>query len=86
LRSKQGFIKNLGSHSCDPFKLPEHAFWVGFNSWDCDAGYKKNFQGLSCDKVSIPENAHPASNVDKWECNSGYVKNYAENKCEKVAL
>jgi len=31
--------------------LPEHAFWVGFNSWDCDSGYVKNYRKLKCDRI-----------------------------------
>lgn len=83
-RCKQGFIKNLGSNSCDPFKLPDHAFWIGFNSWDCDPGFRKNLQRLRCDKVSIPDHAHPANNYDRWDCNNGYKKNYDKNTCELI--
>ena len=87
-RCKQGFVKNLGSNSCDQFRLPEHGFWVGFNSWDCDAGYKKidnraQNSESRCEKVSIPEHAHASTSFDRWDCDSGYEKNYREMRCER---
>ena len=86
-RCKQGYVRK--DDNCEVFKLPEHAFWVGFNSWDCDAGYVKvgySRQGTDyrCNKVSIPEHAHISDSWEKWDCDSEYTKNYTEKRCDKI--
>ena len=66
----------------EPQELPEHAYTIFGDYWECERGFKR-VEG-ECQPIEVPEHAFLSSNGNDWTCERGFRR--VEDECQSVEV